>query len=128
MSRALTISVQEVIYQSLQTNTRSDTTKASGSSDISPGHVHSGDERRIAEKEGESSQVHDFDSQLDSDEAFARSLQELESRLADTFVGETTEAGIHGFLSALRYALRCIAYSSSCYLGNFMSANCGYHG
>ncbi|XXG67214.1 hypothetical protein AAC387_Pa06g0613 [Persea americana] len=83
---------QEVIYQSLQTNTRSDTTKASGSSDISPGHVHSGDERRIAEKEGESSQVHDFDSQLDSDEAFARSLQELESRLADTFVGETTEA------------------------------------
>ncbi|RWR89362.1 zinc finger protein [Cinnamomum micranthum f. kanehirae] len=83
---------QEVLYQSFQTNTRIDTTKASGSSDTSPGHDRSGDERRIVEKEGESSQVHDFDSQLDSDEAFARSLQELESRLADTFVGETTEA------------------------------------
>lgn len=87
-------------------------TKASGSSDTSPGHDHSGYERRIVEKEGESSQVHDFDSQLDSDEAFARSLQELEIQ---TSVGETTDAGIHGFLSALKYALRCIAYSSAFY-------------
>lgn len=103
MTCALTLLVQEIVYQSLQTNARSDTTNASGSSSTSPGHNHSGDNRRILEV-GESSQVHDSESQVASDEAFARSLQELENQLADTSVGETTEAGIYNFLPPLRYS------------------------
>ncbi|XP_077245668.1 uncharacterized protein LOC143885400 [Tasmannia lanceolata] len=79
---------QESVYQSFQTNTGNGTDKASASTGPNTNRDQSSGERRIVIKEGESSQVHNMQSQLALDEALAKALQELE--LAGTSFTETT--------------------------------------
>ncbi|KAF8379429.1 hypothetical protein HHK36_028864 [Tetracentron sinense] len=82
---------QEIVYQSLQTNSENNRAKASASTDSNLHRNQSGGERLVPKKEGESSQTKDIQTQLALDEALARSLQELENQLDDTSLSETTQ-------------------------------------
>ncbi|XP_058085351.1 E3 ubiquitin ligase BIG BROTHER-related-like isoform X2 [Magnolia sinica] len=80
---------QEIMYQSLQTSTGNDLTRASSSADSSSDHEQSGRERTI-EREGESSSTVNLESQLALDEALARALQDMENQLDVVSLSETT--------------------------------------
>ncbi|OVA14159.1 zinc finger protein [Macleaya cordata] len=84
---------QESVYQSLQISGGGERAKASTStgSDLNP--EQSGGERSVPEKEGESSQVRDVQSQLALDEALAMTLQELENQLGGASLSETSGSG-----------------------------------
>ncbi|XP_058085352.1 E3 ubiquitin-protein ligase BIG BROTHER-like isoform X3 [Magnolia sinica] len=77
------------MYQSLQTSTGNDLTRASSSADSSSDHEQSGRERTI-EREGESSSTVNLESQLALDEALARALQDMENQLDVVSLSETT--------------------------------------
>ncbi|KAF8379393.1 hypothetical protein HHK36_028827 [Tetracentron sinense] len=82
---------QEILYQSLQTNSGNNRAKASASTDSNLHRNQSGGERLVPKKEGESSQTRDIQTQLALDETLARSLQELENQFVDTSLSETTQ-------------------------------------
>ena len=84
-----THSMQETVYQSLQRNSQLDVPRASSSANSnSRANQCHGPSR----EEGNSSEILDVESQLASDEALARELQEVENQFAGASLSEAAGA------------------------------------
>ncbi|XP_068634463.1 E3 ubiquitin-protein ligase BIG BROTHER-like [Aristolochia californica] len=80
---------QEIVHQSLLTNTLNNIPNASENTHSDPEDEKKSEEKRTTEEKGNCSQP-DKDSQLEDDEALARALQEMEDQLAGASLNEST--------------------------------------
>ena len=75
--------MQETVYQSLQRNSQPDVPRASSHTNSTANQCHG-----PSREEGSSSETLNAESQLATDEALARELQEVENQFAGTSLGE----------------------------------------
>ncbi|KAL6005594.1 hypothetical protein ACLOJK_006164 [Asimina triloba] len=105
------LQAQEFLYQSFQSNSENNAAEASTSShtDTSAYGQQRDTETRNIEKEEESSEPNQIAAQLASDEALARTMQEMENQFSETSISGTArkESGI-GYLRTESFnTLKC---------------------